>query len=216
VAEEYLVMPSLGYALSSSFLVTFDLATPGTASSVVAISGITAGQTLVGIDIRPANGLLYGLGVNAATDVATLYSISTTTGAASVVGSITAGIDFPPSDYSFDFNPIVDRIRVTTASGENLRINPNNGSLAANDPDIVGAAISGVAYTNNELGATFTTLYTLDATSDRLMIQNGNAGTQTVVGPLGVDFSTVPGFDIAPGIDVASNTGRASVLEWRC
>src|SRR5215203_882408 len=102
-------------------------------------------------------------------------------------------LDLPASDYSFDFNPTVDRIRVTTASGLNFRVNPNNGTLTAKDTDIVGAAISGVAYTNNELGASVTTLYTLDATGDQLMIQNGNAGTQTVVGALGVDFSTVPG-----------------------
>jgi hypothetical protein len=178
----------------------------------VAISGITAGQTLVGIDIRPANGLLYGLGVNATTDVATLYTISTTTGAASAVGSIPdgIGIDFPAGDYGFDFNPNVDRIRVTEASGLNLRINPNNGSLAGHDTNMVGAAISGVAYTNNQAGASVTTLYTLDATGDQLMIQNGNTGLQTAVGPLGVDFSAVPGFDIAPGIDVASNNGLAS------
>src|SRR5829696_7700853 len=106
-------MPSLGYALSSSFLVTFDLATPGTASSVVGISGITAGQTLVGIDIRPQNGLLYGFAVNAATDVGTLYTISPTTGAASVVGSFGVSFDLPASDYGFDFNSAVDRIRVT-------------------------------------------------------------------------------------------------------
>src|SRR4051794_36076239 len=105
-------MPSLGYALSGSSLVTFDLATPGTAASSVTITGLTAGQTLVGIDIRPANGVLYGLAVNAATDVASLYTISTTIGVATLVGSFTAGFDLPPSDYGFDFNPTVDRIRV--------------------------------------------------------------------------------------------------------
>src|SRR5215203_2134306 len=174
-------MASRGYALSGSSLITFNLATPTTAS-VVGISGITAGQTLVGIDIRPQNGLLYGFAVNAATDVGTLYTISPTTGAASVVGSFGVSFDLPASDYGFDFNSAVDRIRVTTASGENFRINPNNGTLTGDDANIVGAAISGAAYSNNQPGTTVTTLYTLDSISDQLMIQNGNTGMQTAAG----------------------------------
>src|SRR5687767_9230125 len=114
---------ALGYALSGSNLITFDLAAPGTPISTVAITGIIAGQ-LVGIDIRPADGLLYGFGVAAASDLGTLYRISTTTGAATVIGSFTAAFDLPAGDYGFDFNPEVDRIRVTTATGENFRINP--------------------------------------------------------------------------------------------
>jgi len=187
---------ALGYALSGSNLVTFDLATPAIPISSVPVTGITAGQVLVGIDIRPANGLIYVFGVNAATDVGTLYSLSAATGAATAIGSITS-IDLPPSDYGFDFNPMVDRIRVTTASGENFRINPNNGTLAGDDNNIIGAAISGAAYSNNQPVTSVTTLYTLDSISNQLMIQNGNAGTQTPVGSTGVDFSSANGFDIA-------------------
>jgi len=197
---------ALGYALSGSNLVTFDLATPAIPISSVTITGVTAGQVLVGIDIRPANGLLYVLGVNAATDVGTLYSVSAATGAATAVGSFTsASIDLPASDYGFDFNPTVDRIRVTTASGENFRLNPNNGTIAGDDNNIVGAAISGAAYTNNQPVTTVTTLYTLDAISNQLMIQNGNAGTQTPVGSTGVDFSSANGFDIAAGVNATTN-----------
>ena len=98
---------------------------------------------------------------------------------------------------------------MTTAGGDNFRINPNNGTLSGHDPNIVGAAISGVAYANNQPGTTVTTLYTLDLISDQLMIQNGNAGTQTVVGPTGVNFSNANGFDIAAGVNAAVNNGLA-------
>jgi len=47
---------------STSNLVTFDSATPGTILTSMAISGLQAGETLLGIDRRPANGILYGLG----------------------------------------------------------------------------------------------------------------------------------------------------------
>jgi hypothetical protein len=210
---------SHAYALSGSTLVSFDPETPSVGTSIP-VTGLTAGQTLVGIDVRPANGLLYGLGVNATTDTATLYNISVLTGVATIVGTIGGVGDLPGSGYGFDFNPVVDRIRVTTDTGLNFRINPNNGSLSGLDVMITpaGSQISGVAYTNDETGLAFnggvTTLYTLDSFSDQLMIQTGpngnpNAGVQSPVGPVGVgDFSTANGFDIPPGVDTLVASSR--------
>jgi hypothetical protein len=79
-------MPSThAYALSGSSLISFDLATPSI-GTIISITDVTPTDVLVGIDFRPANGLLYGLGVNATADTATLYVISTETGQARVVG----------------------------------------------------------------------------------------------------------------------------------
>src|ERR1044072_2056295 len=111
----------LAYALTGSNLVSFDLAAPNTALTTVSIVGLTAGETLVGIDFRPANGLLYGLGVNAGADTGALYVISTRTGVAGAVGSFASVGDLPPGNFGFDFNPSVDRIRVTTDTGLNFR-----------------------------------------------------------------------------------------------
>ncbi len=215
------------YALTdANTLVSFNPAAPAVGTPIP-VTGLTAGETLVGIDVRPANGLLYGFGVNAATDTATLYNISVLTGVATIVGTLdlgAIGVDLPASGYGFDFNPVVDRIRVTTDGvetgiGLNFRINPNNGLLAGLDVPIVGAEISGVAYTNDETNVAFnggvTTLYTLDSLSDQLMIQGGpggpNGGIQIPVGPVGVDFSTVSGFDIPPGVDtLVANSGVPS------
>ena len=82
------------------------------------------------------NGLLYGLGVNAGADTATLYVISTRTGVAGAVGSIAGVGDLPPGNFGFDFNPSVDRIRVTTDTGLNFRLNPNSGAIAGIDTSI--------------------------------------------------------------------------------
>ena len=112
-------------------LVSFDLATPNIAATSVPVVGLTAGETLVGIDFRPLNGLLYGLGVNAGADTGTLYVISTRTGVAGAVGSFAGAGDLPPGNFGFDFNPSVDRIRVTTDTGLNFRLNPNSGAIAA-------------------------------------------------------------------------------------
>src|SRR3954467_9399575 len=118
---------SHAFALSGSNLISFDTASP-TSGTVIGITNITAGETLVGIDFRPQNGLMYGLGVDAASNTATLYAISTRTGFAAVVGAASSialttdgvtAVDFPdPSlvGWGFDFNPANDRIRVTAGA----------------------------------------------------------------------------------------------------
>jgi hypothetical protein len=198
------------YALSGSLLISFDPTSPGV-GAIMPISGVTAGQTLVGIDFRPANGLLYGLGINATTDTGTLYSISVLTGLATAVGSFGGVGDLTTGGYGFDFNPSVDRIRVTTDTGLNFRLNPNNGTLAGLDT-ATAAAIDGAAYTNNQLNnGNITTLYTLDSNTDVLNIQfPPNGGVQNLVGPTGVDFSAVNGFDIPAGINAPANNSPAS------
>jgi hypothetical protein len=204
------------YALSGSTLVSFNPATPSVGTSIpITVTGPFSGETLVRIDVRPANGLVYGLGVNAATDTATLYTISVLTGVATAVGSSFGSVgDLPASDYGFDFNAQVDRIRVTTATGLNFRINPNNGSLSGNDAAINPSAISEVAYTNDETGSVATTLYSLDSVNDALRIANGpggpNGGTHNVANFVGLDFSDANGFDIPPGVDTSVGNSAVS------
>ena len=224
----------VGYALSGTNLLTFELAKPSAATSRP-ITGITAGETLRGIDVRPQNGMLYGLGVNAATDTATLYAIGRQTGVATVVGSAPGAvalttdgatkIDLPAGEFGLDFNPGADRVRVTTASGLNFRINPNSGAgvdgdngqapgaVAGTNPDGAqnGATttVSGSAYTNNTPNnPNVTTLYGLSSATDGLTIQSPpNAGTQTTpidvtLGGSALNFTSAGGFDIAPGVNV--------------
>ena len=236
-------MPFVGLSADGTQLARFSGATPGTATNV-AISGIAAGEVLVGIDFRPQTGQLYGLAVAEATDTATLYLLDPQTGAAAAVG--TAGqiayfdaagnpVDLPPamSGYGFDFNPTVDRMRVTTGTGLNFRVNPNNGApvdgnlnntatppaLTNTDGLINGlpmgsTGVSGAAYTNSfgqSLTGGVTTQYVIDAGSDRLFIQNPpNAGTLTAglaitLGGAPLDFTAVSGFDIPSGVRVTTS-----------
>jgi hypothetical protein len=129
--------------------------------------------------------------------------------------------------WDIDFNPAVDRLRVVAGS-LTFRVNPNTG--ASVDGDLGGATgsvagvnpdgtvnggtttVSGAAYTNNlPNNGSITTLYTLDSASDSLFIQNPpNAGSQTsglflTLGGSPLDFSGATGFDIVPGVDVASS-----------
>jgi hypothetical protein len=188
--------------------VTFDSATPGTITSSSPITGLGANVSLRGIDFRPADGQLYALGTNG-----NLYRLTANgnTYQASNLGALTTAPQ--GSSYGFDFNPTVDRLRVTSDSEQNLRVNPTvsppavtvDGALTLNDSsniDLIGAA-----YTNSVAGATTTTLYGLDAFTDALVRStNANAGTYTntnlngaLFGPLGVSFTTsdLVGFDIS-------------------
>lgn len=222
---------------------------PSQPAAPVATTGVSAGETLVSIDVRPQNGRLYGLGINATANIATLYLLNPQSGLATAVGTTgqiaftTDGVttvDLPDPatvGYGFDFNPAVDRLRVVTSTGLNFRVNPNNGVPV--DGDIGGAGIntdglvngsgstgvSATAYTNNfsqQLAGAPTTLYTLDAASNALLIQNPpNAGTQTsplaiTLGGAALDFTNANGFDIPPGASVStantSATGNAYAL----
>jgi hypothetical protein len=200
---------------TTNLLVSFNSGTPGTILSSVAITGLQAGETILGIDFRPATKQLYGLG-----STSRLYTVSLSTGAATVIGS-----QFTPAlsgtAFGFDFNPTVDRIRVTSSAGQNLRLNPNNATVVI-DTNLAYAAadvnagatprVVGSAYTNNFSGATTTTLYDIDSNLDILVNQNPpNNGTLNTVGFLGFNTSDLVGFDISrvSGAAFASLTAPA-------
>lgn len=217
VATSTLARAEVIYGISvpgaSTNLIHFDSATPGAFTTVGAISGIVAGQTLRGIDFRPADGQLYAVSTNGT--AAQLYTINLNTAVATPVGS---GFDLTGTNstrVSIDFNPVVDRIRVVTGSGQNYRLNPNTGALVLQDTNIVtvgsGATplISGIAYTNNVAGATQTTLYAYDFILDSLGTIGGingvpspNGGQYSIIGSSG----KVTG-DAGAGFDISGATG---------
>jgi hypothetical protein len=187
-------------------IVTFNSAAPGTVQNTAPITGIGSGETILGIDIRPANLQLYGLGSQN-----NVYTINPMTGAAIRVGAGGA-FTLTGTDFGFDFNPVPDRMRVTSDADQNLRLNPNDGTLTATDgtlaysvmPADVNAGVNpnivASAYINNFAGATATTLYGIDSNLDILVIQNPpNDGTLTTVGPLGFNTSGLTGFDVFNG-----------------
>ena len=165
------------------------------------ITGLPTGQSLVGIDFRPATGQLFGIGKNSS-----LYTINTANGAATAVGSNPLGALLTGEFFGFDFNPTVDRIRVVSDSRINLRLNPTNGTLAALDGGLNPGTpmISGAAYTNNFPGATTTVLYDIDAIAGKLFKQDPpNNGGLVEVGNLGVTATSNNGFDIGGTSDKA-------------
>ena len=78
---------------------SFEAATPGTFTLNVPITGVTTGQTIVGIDFRPNTGELFALGYNTTGTQAQLYTINRTTGLATTIGTaltLNLGTDLKP------------------------------------------------------------------------------------------------------------------------
>jgi hypothetical protein len=165
---------------------------------------------LVGIDQRPANGLLYGL-----SDKSKLYTINLETGMATQVSSLAQPLS-TDAKISMDFNPVPDRLRVVDEQGNNFRINVDTGEVTTDKPLAYipedantgkQPKVSAIAYTNafagppSPAGVTPPTrtaqMFDLD-TGLNLLAQQAppNDGRLKTIGSLGLDLNSKVGFDI--------------------
>ena len=162
-----------------------NLASP---TSTTAITGLPSGEKIVSIDYRPATGQLYALGTSSR-----LYFINEQSGLATALGAGPFTPAINGTSANIDFNPTVDRIRLVTPTGQNLRLHPELGTVAATDGSINGGtspSIGAGAYTNSVAGAATTQLYDIDFAQDKLYLQNPpNDGKLVEVGSLTVDFA---------------------------
>lgn len=170
------------------------------------VSGI-AGK-IAGIDVRPADGMLYAL----ATD-GTIYTIDKA-GKATMKSKMDTVLS-ATAMATVDFNPAADRLRVIGSDGTNLRVNVDDGKTTVDGklkfaetdmhkgetPMIVAGA-----YTNSIKGAKETALYDIDGKIGGLIKQAPpNDGVLGAVGKLGI-MPKVIAFDIETAAD-GSNTG---------
>ncbi len=173
------------------------------------LTGLEANETLVGIDYRspfkdaggvsnnvPVEGTLYGLG-----NLGGLYSINPSTAVATKKAQISVAL--AGTAFGIDFNPTVDRLRVVSNTGQNLRVNVDTGAALVDGGLVSGgttaSGVAAAAYTNVDSDpATGTTLFDIDVNSDQLLVQNPpNDGVLVGIGaPLGIDATGPVGFDL--------------------
>lgn len=168
------------------------------------VSGLQGDQTLVGIDYRVQNGLLYGVG-----NAGGVYTVDPASGDAVKVSQLSVAL--AGTSFGVDFNPAANRLRVISDTGQNLRHNiddPNgappvdttvvDGTLTT--PPAAGATtgVTAAGYTNNDLAATTgTTLFDVNTANDTLVVQSpANAGTLAATGQITVDAGANAGFDV--------------------
>jgi hypothetical protein len=200
----------------SGQVASFNRATPGTQVGTRTILGLLQGDTVAGIDFRPADGLLYALGSRG-----TIYTLDAATGRATLrsVLKAAAGDDAPftrlvGTQFGVDFNPVADRLRVVTNTGENLRIDVDTGDTTT-DGNLTRASnpgqtptVTAAAYSQSFRGSTATTLYVLDpALGLRAVVNPPNNGILTSEATLGFIGNGINGFDL----EARTTTGYAAV-----
>ena len=201
-------------------LVTFDTATPGTIIETTKVRGLSRGDTLAAIDFRPATAELFGVGTAGG-----VYRVDLGSGTATRVGSPTAPV-IPSTPFDADFDPVSDRLRIVGSDDQNVRVDPTSGAstpdsataFAATDPSAgVDPNVAALAYTNNRAGASASTTYGIDTTTNSLITLGSSNGTPVsadagqvfTAGALGVDPVIVGGMDIETSEDGTANVAYA-------
>ena len=198
-----------GVTLSNT-LIAFNAATPSTIQFSTTLSGMLPGENILGIDFRPATRQLVALGSQS-----TLYAVSIPTGTLTAINTSPFTPALNGSAFGIDFNPTVDRLRLVSNVGQDLRFNLTtpltptiDGTLAYTTTDvnaIITPNVLAAAYTNNFPNARATQLFVIDAATGALVKQGSgatspNSGQLFTVGSLGL--SSTPqyaGFDITSG-----------------
>lgn len=202
---------------------------PGTVIRSASILGLQQGENVVGIDFRPVDGEIYGI-----TDKSRIYRIEyrptdaiSAFGTATLISTLTnstdgSAVSLNGVNFGVNFNPTVDRLRVVSDLGQNLRINVDTGvtivdgslNYAAGDANAgKQPRVTAAAYTNPVPGATTTELFDIDPGQNR---QNDiiskqtppNNGTLVTRGTTGLNSTNLVGYDIG-----ADNFGVASLID---
>lgn len=211
--------------LQNGNLISSSTLSPTVPIDNVPITGLQGGESIVSIDFRNANGILYGL-----SNQGNLYHINTATGVASLLRRSNNGVPLlfgavpgGGSRQSMDFDNQTDRMRIISDFGQNLRVNPVDGSQNVDIPVSllnqggVNLNIVSIAHTfqfdqqnPNQNNAPFT-MVAVDSVRDEFLstaLTNPNDGVFQ-------NFSQLAGllpFVVAPVVPI--NTGDLTGLDF--
>lgn len=189
-------IPSWGADLvavtTSNKLITFNHGNPGTLDSSVAISGLQSGENVVGIDYRPSDNKLYGLGSSGE-----IYLLDVRSGSATPKSKVSVALN--GGSFGISFSPVDGKLRVLSDAGQNLSVDVDSGA-AQSDTGFDSAKVNAVAaaYTTVPNGPFATTLYVINAKGAEIDSSIAPAsGKVMAVGAIGSDIGKPAGFDIA-------------------
>ena len=197
-----------------------DTSSPTTVLRSGSITGLSASETIFGLDYRANGG-----GIYAVSSLSNVYTIDQTSFAATQVGSLSEAL--VGNSFAYDFNP-------SAAGGILSRIisdTDNNRVIDSTTGDYFGSVdktpvfyntgdanegadpnIQGIAYDNNVLGAMTTQQFGIDADLGILTTVANNAGTLDTVGSLGL-AGTILTDEVAFDISGETGTAYASLQE---
>lgn len=213
-------------------LIVFDARRPEAVLERRRVTGLAAGERLIGVDFRVAKGVLYAL-----SQAGRLYTLDVSSGALAAVGAAPAEARLTGAAFGFDFNPAADRIRVVSSSGLNLRLHPDTGALVDGDPSQPGVQpdpdlhyvpgdvnagrapeVVAAGYTYNPQDSKITTNYAIDRARGVLVMQGSREGATPVVSPNSGQLRTVGSLGLGPLADASfdiSDVGNVALLAAR-
>lgn len=180
-------------------LIRFNGGQPQRIQSSLSLKGLKPGEQVLGIDFRVARNQLYLLASSGQ-----LYRVKVDDASLEPIGApvalpSTVGTD---GDWGVDFNPTVDRLRVTHESGLSLRRHPDSGAQVDGDAAKEGlqpdgnlvydaadahagqvARLGAVGYTYNKQDEKLTTNYAIDAARGLLVTMGTKEGVQPAISP---------------------------------
>ena len=148
--------------------------------------------------------------------IGNIYKLNPANGMAPLVSTSrpAAGDDNPfaaltGATSGVDFNPVADRLRVVSNTGQNLRINVDTGDGVTDDVTTpASAAVSASSYAHSFAGTGSSRPFSLNSATNTVDVQDRpNNGTQVAGAPFGVTGAAVKGFDI----EAPNNTGYVAL-----
>ena len=171
-----------------------------TTKKVTGKADIKGAASIVGIDVRPADGMLYAVSADGG-----IYTVDAKTGAATMKSKLSETLKAGVT-VTVDFNPVADRMRIITSEGVNLRVNVDDGkatvdgALKYKDGDTQAGKTPKVvagAYTNSSNPKpSATTLFDIDEAGHLLTQAPPNDGILNTVGMLGIKLDGPVAFNI--------------------
>ncbi len=222
--------PEHAYALTSDMvLIRFNAGQPSTILARQPVTGlVSTSERIVAMDFRASQGVLYTL-----SSAGRLYTLDTSTGQLEQVGTRALPTALEGEGVGMDVDPVADRIRIVTAGGQNLRVQPDTGAQVDSKPKLAGVqsdaspryeagdahadatpAVAAAAYTYPAEQGQRAVLYVIDKSLGQLAVQGGkdaasaltaspDMGRLTSIGPLGL------GPLLEVDVDIALHGGTA-------
>lgn len=189
-------------------LLTFDSKRPAKVTKTTTMRGLPARVTVRGLDLRPKTGDLWLLGSDSR-----LYTLNLD-GTVLPVSPVPFATRLAGTAFGFDFNPMVDRIRIVSDAEQNLRANPETGNLVQPDGPLKPGdpSITAAAYTTSVVSPTnapTTTLYVIDAKAGTVHVQMPpNDGLLQPGKPLTIKVPNELHFDLVGAGNAGFITGK--------
>ena len=161
---------------------------------------LDGGASLIGFDVRPADGKLYGVTPDGA-----IVTIDVKTGKLEKKSQLSEALP-KGATLSVDFNPVADRLRVLSSTGMSLRINVEDGKATVDgslkyaetdankgkQPKVIAGA-----YSNSVAGTKETALYDIDVANAAYVRQAPpNDGILNTLGQVTLKTNGTVAFDI--------------------